>query len=701
MPAPARLPELLAPAGDAAALEAALHAGANAVYLGLRELNARRRAANFAADELAPAVAKAHAAGAKVYLTVNIALRERDLGLAARTLELARQAKVDAVLVCDPALLLLRPQFPELEFHFSTQARTASTADVLEAKSLGISRVVLARECTLAEIQAACATGVEIETFVQGALCLCISGACLLSSWGGGRSGNRGSCTSPCRVPWGIGEEAEVATPLSMMDLGLVDRLKELKQAGVASLKIEGRLKTPAWVGRAVALYREALDHDTGELYLHRAAELGEYTGRPLTDAYLDGRRGRLTGTWAREAAETEAPARGTPDGEPQEEAPAPQAAAKAEHYDLQIMKDPEGIRCSCTFRGEVHEWTQPLTEVRDAGRAITVYDLLEWLKQNPVQDCLLARCRSDVAKAPIPPRLANEVENQLSKLLHKLKKKAATQTQTEKLPLPEGVRTLLKKDLPHQANSQTLGNPPNRVRLSAAKAAAFATQVPGIPMVVEQVLAGDLPGLAKAAGAARLTIALPPVFFESDLASLKELLAQTKKLGLRIEANNWGGIRLACEAGIRFEAGPGLAVYNSLAARFLGTLGAEGVHYAAEADQGMLEDLSGACMLPATLMVYGRPPLMLSRASQPEELLGKTWKDRRDIRMAPLVENGILAYRSVEPVNLTKERNPKIAARWLAADLVSSNNPANEWKELLKGSAAKGSLFNYRRGLA
>jgi putative protease len=299
--------ELLAPAGAGEALEAALRSGASAVYLGLRTLNARRRARNFTPDELPDAVQRAHQAGARVYLTLNIDLTQRELGQAARMLELARQCGVDAVLVRDPALLALKPLFPKVEFHFSTQTCMANSADVQAARTLGIRRIVLARELTLKEIAAASAAGadeprVETEVFVQGALCFCVSGRCLLSSWVGGRSGNRGSCTSPCRAPWTVDSDA-AGTPLSMHDLAAVHRLDELGDAGVTALKIEGRLKTAAWVGRAVSLYRRALDGDPSPGRLGEASMLGAYTGRAMTDAYLDGHFTELTGLSGREAA--------------------------------------------------------------------------------------------------------------------------------------------------------------------------------------------------------------------------------------------------------------------------------------------------------------------------------------------------------------------------------------------------------------
>ena len=161
---------------------------------------------------------------------------------------------------------------------------------------------------TLGEIAAASKVpGVKTEVFVQGALCFSVSGRCLLSSWAGGRSGNRGTCTSPCRVPWSIRagqfiaqcnvNEEPADTPLSMKDLSLIDRLPELRRAGVAAIKIEGRLKNAAWVSRAVSLYKRALagEEVDKEKLLEEAEQLGAYTGRTLTSAYLDAKRDDLT----------------------------------------------------------------------------------------------------------------------------------------------------------------------------------------------------------------------------------------------------------------------------------------------------------------------------------------------------------------------------------------------------------------------
>jgi len=288
--------ELLAPAGNLACLEAALEAGADAVYLGLTGLNARRHARNFSEGELAHACELMHAHGKRVHLTLNIDLCQDELARAARVLELASQLEVDAILVRDPALLALREHFPELPFHMSTQGCVASAADVEAARKLGFRRVVLGRELTLEEIAAASSVpGIETEVFVHGAMCFAVSGRCLLSSWVGGRSGNRGLCTGPCRVGW-LHNGRPVGTPFSMHDLSLVACVNELRAAGVRSMKIEGRMKNPSWVRNVVALFRKAIDgRESPEKLWQEAKRRGATPGRALTDAYLAGQRTVLT----------------------------------------------------------------------------------------------------------------------------------------------------------------------------------------------------------------------------------------------------------------------------------------------------------------------------------------------------------------------------------------------------------------------
>ncbi len=261
-------PELLAPAGSFACLKAALAGGADAVYLGSNELNARLRAPNFAPDALAGAVELARRASAKVYLTANTLLFDEDLPRAALLLDAAVEAGVDAVIVQDLGLArLLRARHPTLALHASTQMTVHNARQAATLAKAGFSRFILARELSLPEIAgvtaAAKEAGAGTEVFVHGALCVSYSGQCLASAFLEGRSGNRGVCAQCCRQRYRLEKAGKVLADgnlLSLRDLCALPSLPALAEAGVSALKIEGRLKRPEYVAGVTSAYREALD---------------------------------------------------------------------------------------------------------------------------------------------------------------------------------------------------------------------------------------------------------------------------------------------------------------------------------------------------------------------------------------------------------------------------------------------------------
>jgi len=693
-PDPRRL-ELLAPAGDFACLQAALDAGADAVYLGLESLNARRRARNFRPEEFAGAVAAVHARGARAYLTLNIDLAERELGEAARILELARGCRADAVLVRDPALLALRPAFPELEFHLSTQACAASSADLRAAGGLGLCRAVLARELALDEIKACSGVpGVSTEVFVQGALCCSVSGRCWLSSWAGGRSGNRGACTSPCRVPWSVeGGPVSAGTPLSMKDLAAWDRLGDLRTAGVSALKIEGRLKNPDWVRRAVSLYRRVISGADPKTLSAEADALGAVAGRAHTSAYLEGQRDDLTGVWGRKKGEAPAEPVAAPDGRGDEPSGLGRGSAQDDTvYDLEIEVEEKTLSCKCSWSGRTQQWSLPKTKVVRQAKALPLSAVLQRLAEEPVQGLKLGQGRASEPDLLLPPRAANALVDRLSVELRLLRKKPDSKVRVE---LPERVRVLLAKPAPNPENRLRLGDAPDRLRLEAGQIAAMRGLLPPGGAVVEGLAAKDLEagsGLGES-----VIVALPPVFFEADIPGLQRLLDGCKRIGLSVEVNSLGGWQLAKEAGVVMEGGPGLPVLNSLAARQLLTMGLRSVTLSMEADHGQLEDISKCCPAPVSLVVYGRPALLSTRARLPREMLGRVFADRRGIRMRPRIEGGLWVFRPVAPFDWRGLRNPAIRARHLVMDLVGCEAPAAEWGSAPQTESLR---FNYDRSL-
>ncbi len=696
---PRRL-ELLAPAGDFAVLQAALDAGADAVYFGLNVLNARRRARNFDQSEFAQAVQTTHEHGAKAYLTLNIDLTERELGQAARLLKLAQDSGVDAVLVRDPALLAMKPEFPRLDFHFSTQTCMASSADVAAAGRLGATRVVLARELSLGEItKASTVPDVETEVFVQGALCFSVSGRCMMSSWAGGRSGNRGTCTSTCRVPWSV-DGGAAGTPMSMKDLALIHRLDDLRAAGVAALKIEGRMKTADWVAQAVRLYRRALAREDVADLAAQVEALGAYTGRQLTWGYLDGECDDLTGAAGRErrgaSGDREAEAMEEWDSERE---PATESGRAA--YELDIDVEPQGIVCRCQYLGETTQWTMPKTIVHRAHKAVAIGNLLDFLSVQEVQGCELARGSTNQPDFLMPPRKVNELTNRIALALQRRQK---VQQRLRRMEVPEGVRAIFDSGARHPSNRTALGQPPNRVRLAADAVGGFVSAVQPDSRIVEGLIVEGLTAervkeMRSLCRRIPLIAALPPVFFEADLDAIRDLLRVCQRTGVTVEVNSWGGWLLAKAAGARMEGGPLLPVLNSLAARVLGNAGLQSVTLSVEADRRQLENATDRCPTPCSLVVYGRPPLMITRVALPDDFDGKLMVDRRDTRVIPHRENGLWVLRPEEPFDLRDVRNDRIHVRHLVVDLVGAADPAGEWLHNRRNRDPF--RFNYDRTLA
>lgn len=305
MPRPARtVPELLAPAGSPEALRAAVANGADAVYLGVDRFNARRGAPNFTLDSLPRAVEEAHLGGTRVYLTLNVLILQAEMGEALEIADRAWASGVDALIVQDLGLLrALRSELPHVRVHASTQLNCHNTPTAVELGALGVSRVTLAREVSVPEIaRITSGSTVEIESFVHGALCMCYSGQCLLSSLVGGRSANRGQCAQPCRLPYELVSESGrvLETPgaylLSPRDLAGLAILPRLADSGLAALKIEGRMKSPEYVALVTGVYRSAMDRlaENPEAFEVRDGELSvlaEAFNRGFSEAYLAGVR--------------------------------------------------------------------------------------------------------------------------------------------------------------------------------------------------------------------------------------------------------------------------------------------------------------------------------------------------------------------------------------------------------------------------
>ena len=293
--------ELLAPAGSMEALRAAVQNGCDAVYLGGSMFGARAFANNFDEDEIQEAIAYAHVYGVRVFVTVNTLIREEEFEDCVRYVQFLYEHDVDAVIIQDLGLFsVLRQRFPDLELHASTQMHIHNPQGIRFMESCGASRVVVPRETPLKEIRAYTALGVDLEVFVQGALCVSYSGQCLMSSLTLQRSGNRGECAQNCRMKYQLEKREDGHSEilqgkgeylLSPKDMNTLERVPELIEAGIASFKIEGRMKRPEYVALMVALYRKAIDaYYEGRAFIYDEAvdmQMKKIFNRGFTQGHL------------------------------------------------------------------------------------------------------------------------------------------------------------------------------------------------------------------------------------------------------------------------------------------------------------------------------------------------------------------------------------------------------------------------------
>ena len=296
--------EILAPCGGTDVLPAALNTGADAVYLGVTAFSARRNAKNFTPDELREVVKTCRLYGTKVYVTLNTLVFDEELEALRDTAELLEEVGVDAVILQDlGAAEIIREAAPSLKLHASTQMTVCSPSGAEFCRKHGFSRVVLAREMSMKEIENVTrSVDIETEVFVHGALCVCVSGQCLMSAMYGGRSGNRGLCAQPCRLDFTYGDRHSV---LSLKDLSVIERLPELERIGVTSAKIEGRMKRPEYVAAAVSACRDILSGKKADLDTLKAV----FSRSGFTASYLNGSISDMQGVRTREDVTAAAPA--------------------------------------------------------------------------------------------------------------------------------------------------------------------------------------------------------------------------------------------------------------------------------------------------------------------------------------------------------------------------------------------------------
>ena len=587
--------ELLAPAGSMEALRAAVCNGADAVYLGADTFNARMNARNFSAADLQEAVVYCHVRGVKVHLTLNTLVLDREMPRAAELIRLAASCGVDAFIVQDLGVVsLCRQLAPDVPIHASTQMSIHSLEGVLEAAALGCSRVVLARELPAEEIAHICKKSpVEIEVFVHGALCMCYSGQCYLSSVIGRRSGNRGQCAQPCRLPYGYGRFESTRYPLSLKDNCLAGELDELRRMGIASIKIEGRMKRPEYVAIVTRAYRTVLNG--GKLMPSDLQELETaFSRQGFTDGYFRGQTGSDMFGRRQEGEDTAdlfASARATYEqGEPQRIGVRFYAMIRRGEPAQLAVEDPDGNLCRT--RGPVPE--------QAVYRSLTPQDLEQQLKKTGGTPYLCTAVRSSLdPDLMLPASAINAMRRDvIAELTAKRGRAAPARLNAyDEPPRYDGIagepQLTIAVRTAGQITSRMLSMKPTVLYVPLSELAEHP----------------DLP--QRVSVETQLAAILPRVIWSGELAPVARQLRTVYEMGVRqVLAGNLGQLHIARAAGFAVRGDFGLNIVNSRAMRYLREQGLDSQLLSFELTLPQIRDISKA--VPAELLIYGRLPLML-----------------------------------------------------------------------------------------
>lgn len=590
--------ELLSPAGGYDALVAAVQSGADAVYMGFGAFNARRSAKNFTDEDFASAVRYCHLRGVRVFLTLNTLVTDRELPQAAEALRNASRMGVDAVLVQDWGLLTLAQEIvPDLPIHASTQMTLFTLGGANEAAALGMERVVLARELCRDDIAEICkGCGAEIEIFGHGALCMCYSGQCEMSAVLGQRSGNRGACAQPCRLPYGVNAPCRNGYPLSLKDANLSACLQDMERIGVDCLKIEGRMKRPEYVAVVTGIYRRLLDERRQPTAAEGAALEQAFSRSGFTDGYWRGKKGKVMF------------------GTRPENAPEPKelfAEARAQYENGRenrkvpvilhlIVRRGEPVRLggSCAIHGGVTiAMAQGDAPEEARNRAVTAEELRQRLSKTggtvfTADSVEIELDEGLMVSASVINGLRREVLDELA-------------ARREDIPARRELPASPLPDAPETPQEMAF-------TVSVSRACQVTAELLAEKPAIVYVPAEELDGLEPAGlhGETELCAVLPRVFRTADEQPLRAMLERHPEV-TSVAIGNLGHLPIVRGLDRTLRGDFGLNVYNSRAVKFWRDKGLSSVTVSFELRWQQVRDL--AKYADCEGIVYGRLPLMIT----------------------------------------------------------------------------------------
>ncbi|MBQ3210542.1 MAG: U32 family peptidase [Oscillospiraceae bacterium] len=599
--------ELLSPAGSPEAVIAAVQNGADAVYFGLGDFNARRGAKNFTDEEFEKAVRYCRIRGCKVYVVLNTLVNDREIPQALESARLASRCGVDAAIVQDFGMVsVLRRALPDLPLHASTQMSVHNLAGAQAAAEMGLTRVVLARELSLEQIKYISQNSpIETEIFVHGALCFCYSGQCYMSSLIGRRSGNRGMCAQPCRLQYTLGGRMD-DYPMSLKDNCLVDRLKEIEDAGVACIKIEGRMKRPEYTAIVTGIYSKALKERRQPTREEMATLERAFSRQGFTQGYFNGDKKDMFGV------------RGEP-----ENVDKLFAATRRAYADGELRRVPVHF-FTVAERGER---IRAIAFDDDGNKAIAYGPLPEKARQQGLTDTYLTEQMFKTGgtpfncvenKAKTEPGLyvaAAEINELRRKLISELTEKRATPPQRRSLPqpqAPENVKTLADPKLIIQVRTE------DQLSSDLADLRPAYLYVPAMLMAEQPRLV--LPFVEK--GTVPVAV-LPRIINDTQMKEIHSTLQRLFDYGVN-EAlvGNIGHVMLARSVGMKLRADFGMNSFNSYSLDVLNNMGFLSATASFELRLSQIKDM--AKPLDTELIIYGRLPLMVTEQCIIKESSGR-----------------------------------------------------------------------------
>lgn len=589
--------ELLSPAGSPEAVVAAVQSGADAVYLGLGGFNARRGAKNFTEEEFIAAVKYCRERGCRTYVTLNTLASDREMDEVARLGALASEAGADGAIVQDFGVVsILRSVCPELPLHASTQMSVHNLAGCCAAAELGIRRVVLARELSLEQIEyIAKSSPVEVEVFVHGALCFCHSGQCYMSAFIGRRSGNRGMCAQPCRMPYSMGRRMD-DYPLSLKDNCLIDYLDRLKAAGVACVKIEGRMKRPEYTAIVTEVYSKAIHEGIAPTEKDMERLRTAFSREGFTDGYATGRKEDMHGI--RSEADKDAnklfreARRAYAEGERRRVPVDFYALVKSGQPVRLLAQDGDGNRVDVS--GPVPERAERAA-LSESGVSAQLYKT-----GGTPYHCRSTQCSIEEGLF-LPASALNELRRSALERLTEKRGQAPFRRLGAMPPLPRSRAPIEAPVL----NVQVMTAEQLTPELAELKPK-------NIYVPAELLLESPSAVVPFAENGVGLTAVLPRVVTDTEAETLRSMLERLKLMGVE-EAlvGNLGHIAAARQAGLEVRGDFGLNVFNSRSLELISRAGLKSATLSFELRLAQIRDMV-KCM-DTEMIVYGRMPLMVT----------------------------------------------------------------------------------------